>query len=143
MKIIDFFVYVLAQLIGAFLAAFFVWVTYLELINIRPRIETAGIFATYPNDQGFSTFGGFFNQFISTSLLIMVVLAVCDAKNHQIPPGTACILVGFTLALITGTSFGFYCGGAVNPARDLSPRIFTAIAGWGKYPFTAFDYFFW
>ena len=142
MKILDYFIYVIAQNIGAFLAAFIIWVTYLDLINTKPLIETAGIFSTYPNDQGFTAFGGFFDQLIGTSLLVIVILALCDKNNNELPSGTVCIVVGFIITL-TGTSFGFNCGGAVNPARDFSPRVFTAIAGWGSYPFTAFDYFFW
>lgn len=31
-----------------------------------------------------------------------------------------------------GASFGINTGYALNPARDLAPRIFSAIAGWGK-----------
>jgi len=129
-------------MIGAFLAAFFVWVAYLEAIYTKETPITAGIFATYPNDQGFSAFGGFFDQLVSTSLLVILVLAVCDKNNNEIPSGTTYILIGLAIAL-TGTAFGFNCGGAVNPARDFAPRIFTAIAGWGTYPFTANNYFFW
>ncbi|TRY60809.1 hypothetical protein DNTS_003147 [Danionella cerebrum] len=37
-------------------------------------------------------------------------------------------------------SMGFNSGYAVNPARDLGPRIFTALAGWGSEVFTANSY---
>jgi hypothetical protein len=41
-----------------------------------------------------------------------------------------------------GMCFGSNCGYAINPARDLGPRLFSAIL-YGSYVFTAADYFFW
>jgi glycerol uptake facilitator-like aquaporin len=118
MKIVRFLVYVTAQMIGAFFAAFTVWVVYLDAINKESdQNKTAGIFATYPNPN-LSTFGGFFDQFIATSLLIIVVLAITDKKNNQIQNGTSNIIVGLTVTII-GTAFGYNCGYAINPARDL------------------------
>ena len=49
--------------------------------------------------------------------------------------GVTALSVGFIVVALTMT-FGMNCGGAFNPARDLSPRIFTAIAGWGSETFT-------
>ena len=34
-----------------------------------------------------------------------------------------------------GTCWALNCGYAINPARDLAPRAFTAMAGWGVEPF--------
>ena len=42
--------------------------------------------------------------------------------------------VGF-LVVVIGISFGINCGYGINPARDLIPRIFTALAGWKEQPF--------
>jgi len=57
-----------------------------------------------------------------TFLLVLGIFAICDASNN--------VLWGI------GGSFGFNCGYAVNPARDFSPRLFTAMAGWGSDVFT-------
>ena len=46
------------------------------------------------------------------------------------------VLVGGIVVAI-GVSFGFNAGYAINPARDLGPRLFTAVAGWGGGVFTA------
>lgn len=100
-----------------------------------------GIFATYPNTK-LSVFGGFFDQVIGTALLVLVVMALSDKKNAEIPHGVAAILVGFTITVI-GLAFGFNCGYAVNPTRDFAPRLFTLIAGWGGQVFSANNYFFW
>ena len=46
------------------------------------------------------------------------------------------MLVAALVALI-GMSFGLNAGYAINPARDLGPRLFTALAGWGGEVFRA------
>lgn len=50
-----------------------------------------------------------------------------------------CGLIVFLLAM----SYSYNSGGAINPARDFGPRLFTFIAGWGTKVFTAGHYFFW
>ena len=45
--------------------------------------------------------------------------------------------------LAIGMCFGLNAGYAINPARDLGPRLFTALAGWGGQVFTANHYYFW
>lgn len=69
-------------------------------------------------------------------------MAITDKRNEQIPHGASAILVGLIVVLL-GMSFGYNCGGAINPARDFGPRFFTFIAGWGHQVFTAGNYFFW
>ena len=51
------------------------------------------------------------------------------------------LLVGLVVVAL-GLSIGVNCGYAINPARDLGPRIFTSFL-YGKEVFTAHDYFFW
>lgn len=43
--------------------------------------------------------------------------------------------------MIIGAAFGYNCGYAINPARDLSPRLLTFIAGWGPQVFEFRNYF--
>ena len=45
------------------------------------------------------------------------------------------LFVGLTVLAI-GISFGYNCGYAINPARDLAPRLFTLVSGWGGYTYT-------
>jgi len=72
---------------------------------------------------------------MGTQLLMMGVMAVNDVSNAGPPPGVAPIFIGLVVTLI-GMTFGMNSGYAINPARDLGPRIFTAIAGWGSEVFT-------
>ena len=142
--------YVLAQMAGAFVASVLVYVTYYEALNqfdggirqVAGPQGTAGIWATYP--QAFlSVFpGGFIDQVVGTMMLMLVVLAVSDARNTPPANGLAPLIIGF-LVMVIGMSFGYNSGYAINPARDFAPRLFTALAGWGSGVFTAGNGWWW
>lgn len=74
-------------------------------------------------------------QIFGTALLLICVLAIMDKHNMKPSSGTAVISIGLSVVGI-GMSFGLNCSYAINPTRDLAPRIFTAVAGWGKAPFS-------
>ncbi|XP_036070037.1 aquaporin-10b isoform X2 [Oryzias melastigma] len=135
--------YVFFQLLGAFLAAATVGLQYYDAIRsyaggqltvTGPR-ATAGIFSTYPADY-LSLWGGVVDQVIGTAALLLCLLALGDQRNGSIPDGLQPVLVG-SLVLVIGVSMGSNCGYALNPARDLGPRLFTYIAGWGVDVFKA------
>jgi MIP family channel proteins len=141
--------YSLAQTFGAFIASLVVFVTYREAFDafdggtrqILGEKATAGIFATYP--QSFlSSSGGLIDQIVGTALLMVVILAIGDNRNLAPTGNLAPVLVGMLVTVI-GMSFGFNAGYAINPARDLGPRLFTAVAGWGPDVFKAGNYWFW
>lgn len=74
-------------------------------------------------------------QILATALLMVGVMALTDirhsnGKNSHLVPFYA---GGLVAALCM--AFGLNCGCPLNPARDLAPRIFTSIAGWGIKPF--------
>ena len=142
--------YSVAQLTGAFTGASVTFITYREAFDrfdggVRQVLGpqgTAGIFATYP--QPFlSTFpGGFIDQIVGTALLLLVLFAISDAKNLAPEPKLAPVVVGLVVMLI-GMTFGYNAGYAINPARDLGPRLFTAVAGWGSEVFRAGNGWWW
>jgi glycerol uptake facilitator-like aquaporin len=74
-------------------------------------------------------------QIFGTALLLICILAVTDPRNMQPTKGVTALSIGLVVVVI-GMTFGLNCGYAINPARDLGPRIFTSIAGWGSNPFT-------
>lgn len=145
LNILQFLLYVLAQFLGAFFSASIVFLVYIDALKSYKAemysLDTAGIFATYPN-LDLSVLGGFVDQFTASCLLVMAILAINDKNNFEFSHGTKAILVGFVLIVI-GCSFGFNCGYAVNPARDFGPRLFTLLAGWGVKTLVAGNYFFW
>ncbi len=90
-------------MIGAFLGAFAVYLVYFDMIHTYENtltLNTASIFATYPNEK-LSMIGGMFDQLFSTSLLIIIVLALTDKKNEDLSHGI--LMVSFFF----GTKFFF------------------------------------
>ena len=87
-----------------------------------------------PLTHSFFPFLSFF-QVLGTALLVGCVFAIIDRNNNAPGQGVVPVLIGL-LVFVIGTTFGFNCGYAINPARDLGPRIFTAMAGWGGEVFT-------
>lgn len=73
----------------------------------------------------------FFDEFIGTAVLLLVVCAFTD-RNNGPPPAGLVPLALFITILGIGTSLGMQTGYAINPARDFGPRLFTAMAGYGK-----------
>lgn len=134
--------YFLFQTIGAFFGAAIIFGMYYDALwdhpgcfNVTGPKATAGIFATYPGKH-LTLVNAFFDQIIGTAALIVCILAIVDPYNNPIPQGLEAFTVGFVV-LVIGLSMGFNSGYAVNPARDLGPRLFTAMAGWGVDVFTA------
>jgi len=140
--------YVVAQTLGAFAGAAVTLVTYREAFTafdggvrqVAGEKATAGIFATYP--QPFLSLpGGFVDQVVGTALLLLVIFAFGDRRNAA-PASGGPVLVG-ALVVAIGMTFGFNAGYAINPARDLGPRVLTALAGWGSEVFRAGSGWWW
>jgi MIP family channel proteins len=141
--------YVVAQIAGAFTGAAVAFLAYREAFDafdggvrqVSGPLATAGIFATYP--QPFlSLGGGFVDQVVGTALLLAVVFALGDSRNQPPAQGFGPVIVGLLVVAI-GMSFGFNAGYAINPARDLGPRLFTYLAGWGGQVWSAGNGWWW
>ncbi|XP_067840664.1 aquaporin-3-like isoform X1 [Heptranchias perlo] len=139
----------LAQTLGAFLGSGIMFGLYYDklwhygnkqLTVIGPN-STAGIFTTYPPEY-LSAVNGVFDQAIGTAALILCILIIVDPLNNSVPTGLEAFTIGFVV-LIIGWSMGSNSQYSLNPARDIGPRLFTAIAGWGSEVFTAGNYWFW
>ena len=139
-----------AQVGGAFAASAVTFVTYREAFDrfdggVRqvagPR-ATAGIFATYPQEFLSNVPGGLVDQVVGTALLLLLIFALVDRRNSAPEAALAPVLIGLAVVLI-GMTFGYNAGYAINPARDLGPRLFTAAAGWGGEVFRAGHHWWW
>jgi MIP family channel proteins len=141
--------YVAAQLAGAFAGAAATFFAYRQAFDafdggqrqVTGAHASAGIFATYP--QPFlSLAGGLVDQVLGTALLMLVIFALGDGRNFSPEARFAPVVVGCAVVLI-GMSFGLNAGYAINPARDLGPRLFTLLAGWGGDVFRAGNGWWW
>ncbi|CAG8854038.1 19924_t:CDS:2, partial [Gigaspora margarita] len=117
-------IYILAQLIGAFLAAVVIFSNYhaaiLEFdggkLSVIGSNATAGIFATYP--QEFMSIGGaFFSEFIGTFFLLLIILAATDERNLPNTRTLSPLIIGLALTTIA-ISLGYETGFSLNGARD-------------------------
>jgi glycerol uptake facilitator protein len=118
--------YIIAQLLGAFVGAVLVWLTYYDHWKETddPTLKL-GVFSTIPQIR--NTVPNFITEVIGTAMLLFGVLAIL---GHTAPFAQGGIifplLVGF-LVLAIGLSLGGPTGYAINPARDLGPRIAHAV----------------
>jgi glycerol uptake facilitator protein len=134
--------YSAAQLVGAFAGAAVVYFNYHNAIDSYESVKhivrdspdgaaTFGIFGTTPAPYFHSWFGPFLDEVIGTALLIGVLFALTDERNQPPKANLAPFVVGLVVVAI-GISFGANSGYAINPARDLGPRLLAGIAGWGS-----------
>ncbi|KIM64401.1 hypothetical protein SCLCIDRAFT_114883 [Scleroderma citrinum Foug A] len=132
--------YCIAQLLGALCGAGIVYANYHSAIsvyeggsNIRTVAGTGHLFATYAADY-MTSVGCFFSEFLGAAMLIIAILAATDKKNIAPPTGLVPFVI-FLAFLGIGITLGMDTGYAINPARDLGPRILTAMVGYGKEVF--------
>lgn len=125
--------YLPAQLLGAFLGAVLVWLQYLPHWK---RTPDAGIklacFSTSPaiRHAGYN----FLSEVLATAVLIIGAAAIGSRSVGTLPVGVGPFLVG-VLVWGIGLSLGGATGYAINPVRDLGPRLahtVLPIAGKGK-----------
>lgn len=151
--------YCAAQVTGAFVAATILYYDYGDafaaferdhgitsrgaLIDGRlpgPFAGGAGVFATYP------AFGdpvrNLFSEALGTAVLLFAIRALTDKRNAAPSPAIVPVLFGLVVAAI-GLSLGGLTGYAINPARDLGPRLASAVLGWGSSVFRSHNWYFW
>ena len=128
--------YIAAQMVGAFLGAVLVWLAYLPHWRETPDPGAKlGIFCTGPAIR--STGPNLITEIIGTAVLMFGILAIAANAQTLARPGDVDLSVVFSrglqpllvgvLVLGIGLSLGGPTGYAINPARDLGPRLAHAI----------------
>lgn len=137
--------FIMAQFAGAFCAAALVYGFYYNLFldfeqshhivrGSMASLDLAGVFSTYPHPH-VNFIQAFLVEMVITAILMGLILALTDDGNG-IPRGPlAPLLIGLLIAVI-GASMGPLTGFAMNPARDIGPKAFAWLAGWGNIAFT-------
>src|SRR5207237_1382864 len=122
-------VYVAAQLLGAWLGATIVWIAYLPHWRVTESQATKlAVYCTAPAIR--NTGANLLTEIVGTFVLVLGVLAILTPKNlnpvHGWDAGFGPFLVGILVWAI-GLSLGGPTGYAINPARDLGPRLAHAL----------------
>jgi glycerol uptake facilitator protein len=115
--------YILAQLAGAIVGACLVWIHYLPHWRETPEADLKfACFATSPAIR--SAFANLMSEIIGTFVLVLVADAIGSklVAPNGLAPGVGPWLVGGVVWAI-GLGLGGTTGYAINPARDLGPRI--------------------
>jgi glycerol uptake facilitator protein len=128
--------YLAAQLLGAFLGALLVWLSYLPHWNVTTDAGAKlGTFATGPAIR--NPIANLIAEIVGTAMLLFGILAIAGNTQTFTRPGDVDLSVVFSrglqpllvgiLVLGVGLSLGGPTGYAINPARDLGPRIAHAV----------------
>ena len=125
--------YILAQFIGAMLGAFVVWINFYSHYKATPgEAEKLGTFCTGPAIKNYPI--NFINELIGTFVLVLVVLYFTGPVvstdligDLKLGLGSIGALPVAFLVVAIGMSLGGTTGYAINPARDLGPRIIHAL----------------
>ena len=115
--------YIIAQMIGAFLGAVLVWLAYFNHWGATsdPGLKLA-VFSTGPAIR--NTVWNLVTEIIGTFMLMFGILGI---RGGDVNLGSMGFIVVAFLVWAIGLSLGGPTGYAINPARDLGPRIAHAV----------------
>ncbi|WP_425502295.1 MIP/aquaporin family protein [Phytoactinopolyspora limicola] len=112
--------YVSGQFLGAFIGACMAYVAYKKHFDAEPDDgKKLAVFSTGPEIRSYGW--NFATEVIGTFVLVIVVLSLGNTPHQLGPAAVALLVVGI------GASLGGPTGYAINPARDLGPRIAHAL----------------
>jgi len=77
----------------------------------------------------------FVAEVVGTAFLLLVIFCTTDLNNTNRPQILTAATIGLTITMLISL-LGPLTMACFNPARDLGPRIFSSLAGWGALPFT-------
>lgn len=119
--------YIVSQISGGILGAVIVYVFYKDHFDATAETETKlGVFATIPAIKNYRR--NMICEIVGTFILVLVILFMGDKENSsEVGLGSVGALPVALLVVVIGMSLGGTTGYAINPARDLGPRIAHAI----------------
>nr|CUU98563.1 hypothetical transcript [Hymenolepis microstoma] len=140
--------YIILEVFGGFLGAGLLLAVYNEnIIEYTNEFDggkflvssTGGIFVA---GKGSSVGVAVADQIITTAILMIGILAVGNNQLVKKPGEFVPLLVGMVVYMAVGT-YTANASSALNPARDLGPRLLLLATHWGVEAFTIDNYYFW
>lgn len=115
--------YIIAQILGAFAGAILVYVFYKDHFDATEDKEAKlGVFSTIPAIR--NHWRNVVSEIVGTFVLILVILFIGDKSNAaEVGLGSIGAIPVALLVVVIGLSLGGTTGYAINPARDLGPRL--------------------
>ncbi|KAI3396167.1 hypothetical protein diail_370 [Diaporthe ilicicola] len=141
-------VYALAQILGAFLASLISFGLFrnsiVEFANTTDLANTgtASAFITYPRNTWIDPVTAFFTEFTGTTIMAVAILALGDDSNAPPGAGMNALIIGL-ISVAISMALGWNTGLAMNPARDIGPRIALLALGYGTETSFNGSYWFW
>lgn len=149
--------YIFTQMLGAFAGAAVLYFIFGDALNAfekannlvrgQPGSEaSAMVFGEFfPSPGGhpltdevrarMSPWSAFGAEVFGTAILLLVIFCVTDERNKARPQALTAATIGLTVTMLISL-LGPLTMACFNPARDLSPRLFSSLAGWGAVPFS-------
>ena len=117
--------FIIAQMLGAIFGQLVVYFAYKPHYDLTTNTESIlGTFSTI--DASHSSWNGFANEFIGSFVLFLGATAFTHAPYFEANKGSVFIALGFLVGTLVA-SLGGATGPALNPARDLGPRLVHAM----------------
>ncbi len=148
--------YIAVQMLGAFMAVAVLFVLFGDALRTFEQSQgivrglpgseaSAMVFGEfYPNPGGKPLTGemrqrmgagrAFAAEVVGTAVLLLVIFCATDERNKARPRILTAATIGLTVTLLISL-LGPLTMACFNPARDLAPRLFSVLAGWGAVPF--------
>lgn len=115
-NVVNTFAYLSGEMLGGFLGGVLCWLAYKQHFdNHEVAAEKLGVFSTGPQYR--NTSWNLVTEIIATFVLVFVVIMFGKTPTGLGPLAVALLVVGI------GASLGGPTGYAINPARDLGPRL--------------------
>ncbi|MCQ2000689.1 aquaporin family protein [Arthrobacter zhaoxinii] len=113
-------VYFAGQMVGAIIGAFVAWLAYKKQFDDEPdAANILGVFSTGPAIRSYGW--NVVTEVVGTFVLVFIIIAFAGTPDELGPLAVALLVLGI------GASLGGPTGYAINPARDLGPRIVHAL----------------
>ncbi|WP_185870654.1 MIP/aquaporin family protein [Blattabacterium cuenoti] len=125
--------YIISQFIGAMLGSLLVWILYKDhFLETKNEQDKLSVFATIPSIKNF--FSNFLSEVFATFVFVFVSFFLTEELIFLNEKKYSIVKLGFLgafpsalIVLGIGLSLGGTTGYAINPARDLGPRIIHSI----------------